>query len=587
MEENLLKYITGQGTPTTEDIEPQNVLENTITLDGYYDGGQESLITNDNNYFIIYGAPGRYSNSTIEVYNINSLDNEEYLYKFGIDDVGYQIIDLEQDEDGRFYGIGRTTDLTNFYYYLILFNNFIQDGELKIRKVYSAQIMEVNNPTFRKVIKKKGSADYYIDNLTNIIHYHIDITNGNKTEVYNIIDEGTISAGIQIRRLFMQNDILILMVVYKNTYETKAECKKLTIDTTEEIQENYYLKVLKTYQSTAETNYILSSIQIDEFLFKVPISELYTPYTSIKISFEYVDLNGNTTLLQCDEEFAGTGEGLVWFCGNYFLFNHNNKNMLLYNNGTDIFKFYETNENLNIYNIKHFKNYNIDCLIGLSGDFHYIYYFKNIYSAGYSSISYYNNNFMIPQYLNLYENTNDDTSLIFSRNVSNRFIVGNQLTAIFNIPNYMLNNETIKREIVNSQTNLNIEDNNKQYSKNRFESLYMTYMYNMYVKDNTNEENLINLEGSNRIADSVWNSLDYQASPITKARITYEDETQDIISIGTPTINQNEATYTFSVEGNIIKIEYMSNDENTVYATYRCNLTGNNTITQKIKVMEG
>lgn len=112
-------------------------------------------------------------------------------------------------------------------------------------------------------------------------------------------------------------------------------------------------------------------------------------------------------------------------------------------------------------------------------------------------------------------------------------------------------------------------------------------MYGITVNDNTNENNLINQEGSNRIADSVWKTLDYQAVPITKARLTYEDETQEIINIGIPTLNGNIATYNFNVEGNIIKIEYMSNDENTVYATYRCDLTGSNTITQTIEVMEG
>ena len=39
--------------------------------------------------------------------------------------------------------------------------------------------------------------------------------------------------------------------------------------------------------------------------------------------------------------------------------------------------------------------------------------------------------------------------------------------------------------------------------------------------------------------------------------------------------------------GNINKIEYLSNDGQTVYATYRCNLTGTNTITQTITVEEG
>lgn len=586
---DLLKYITGTGIPTTEPIMPQNIDRNIITIDNF-PNYSNTLITNDENYFIRYGGARNGDISAIEVYNIKSLDNSEYLYKFNnisVSGNNLVLLDLKQDEEGRFYGIGYKYGSNSEYYYLLLFNNFIQDGELKIRKAYSRETIGVSNDSFRQVVKKKGSADYYmLSGINKIIHFKIDITASNTTEIYNISQSGTVTTGSPIDKLYIIDDLLILMQIFSST--TKKECKKLVIDTTQNIEQNYTNSVVYTLDTDAM--YSIAGT-IENYRFKLPLSvDNHTHF-----SFIDIDINGNyQQYTYTDETFNSSWFTYcsINFANNYIILEfYDNKIILLYFNGTDFIKFYEIVDEqfLNRYTyITNFHNYNIDCLLSIGTTNDSLLYFKNIFSEGYSThFPYYNNNFMIPQYIKLYTNQNDNTSIVYSRDVSDRFVVGNQLTATFNIPNYMLNDETIKREEVNTQTNLAIEDENVNYSKNRFENLYITYLYGTIVNDNTNENNLINQEGSNRIADSVWNTLDYQAVPITKARITYEDETQEIISIGTATIVQATATYTFEVEGNIIKIEYLSNDENTVYATFRCNLTGNNTITQTIKVMEG
>ena len=130
-------------------------------------------------------------------------------------------------------------------------------------------------------------------------------------------------------------------------------------------------------------------------------------------------------------------------------------------------------------------------------------------------------------------------------------------------------------------------DLEKEYSKNRFENLYFNFLLNVNIIDNTNGDNLINSIGSNRIANSMWNLLDYQESPCTKARITYDDETQEIVLLTLESEGIFSRTYEFAVTGNVVKIEYVSNDEKTVYATYRCNLSGTNTISQTIRIQGG
>lgn len=210
------------------------------------------------------------------------------------------------------------------------------------------------------------------------------------------------------------------------------------------------------------------------------------------------------------------------------------------------------------------------------------------YSEGYTTDeAYYNKNFLIPQYLNLYTDPEDETTLVFSRDISNRFLSGNQLSTVYNVPNYLLNNFDITNEKVFGQTTMVIENNLTQIRKNRFESLYLSYLYSIYVIDNTNEDNLTNMEGSNRIADSVWNTLDYMQSPCNKVRVTYEDESQEIKNLEIGDLSNNSYTYTYQVTGNVKKIEYLSQDEQTVYATFRTDLTGTNVIHQTITVEEG
>lgn len=626
MEEDLLKYFTGQGNPTTETIKPQNVSLKYVPCKQI--AVNDGLVVN-NQYYIRYG--GTYSQSTpsnnyaaIEVYTIDTLDKGEALYIF--DDLKINgnfllLEDLHQAEDGRFYGVGMTlsnNDIINEY--LIIFNNFIQDGRLKINKYYSKTEMGLTqNDTISKVIKKENSGDYYFlssgfveTNVAGIFiyHYKIDILEGNKLETYKIkYDSNSFMnlntyTGASKSELKLINDNLVYMGYFKRTdTETpyREEYHSIVLKEPKE-DEIYQTKIIKTINIDYSTN--LRTI-IEDYLFKslVLIKE-QTPGEEPQyiLRLYIVDLDGNTIIIYPNpQDFPDlvfdSPDIPLRLKGNYLIVPDGSTAKFYYFDFMNIsldptqytyfIKFYEASFSGYFLNLQILKKYNLISLIGYGGSGGTILsYEKNIFSDGYSSMPYYNNNFMVPQYLNLYSG-NDESSLMFSRDVSNRFVAGNQITTTFNIPNYLLNEETIKREKVNSQTNLTIEDDMKDYSKNRFESLYMTYIYNMYVKDNTNNDNLINQEGSNRVADSIWNRLDYQASPLSKARITYENQTQEIINIGIPTLNGNIATYNFNVEGNIIKIEYMSNDENTIYATYRCNLTGTNTITQTIEVMEG
>ena len=600
MEENLLKYFTGQGTPTTEDIKPINIKNGNIN--GEFVAFGYSLVTNDNSYFIKYGgfvSDGTNRKNVIEIYSVDSIKNQAPILTFSdlkINGHTFQICDMHQDIDGRFYALGLyyDNDSQTGANYLILFNNFVQDGEIKIRKYYTNTTMDFSLKTtqYGKVIKNPNSADYYMffDATTygSLIHFKIDINLGNSVEKANITSGYT--SGISWERfqnLYILNNALIypLVIIDNNN----IHCLKFTLDLNNFIPyHEYSFKLIKTI--TVDSSLQIGGAREKDYKYYIPYLK-----SNGNIEYQIIDFDGNTqTITYTDETYLSNTDLNVGFSNNYvFITNGSSLKILYYNSTTNSLIEVATQNNFiyNFTNCRTLKQFNIEAVFnvvlnsGLSSSI--TAYCENIYSIGYTSEPYYNNNFFIPQYLNLYSDSSEDTSVIFSRDTINRFLAGNQLTSIFNVPNYLLNDDTIEEEKIYGQTNLAILDNIKDITKNRFESLYLSYMNSLTIKDNTNGNNLVNIEGSNRLADSIWNTLDYQQSPCLKARITYDDETQEIINLSAPTITDSTATFTYQVEGNINKIEYLSNDTNTVYATYRCNLTGTNTITQTIEVEEG
>lgn len=239
--------------------------------------------------------------------------------------------------------------------------------------------------------------------------------------------------------------------------------------------------------------------------------------------------------------------------------------------------------------LKVLKQFNSVYLIGtivgnISSDPQKIVLVKTIYSPNVTSESYFDYDFCLPYYMNLYSNSNDNTSLIFSRDATARFYSGNQITSTFIVPNYLLNDGNIKKASVYGKTNYLLNNKVEDFEKNKFESLYFNFIYNLNVIDNTNGLNTLNQIGSNKVANGLWKTFENYDLRLTKARITHEDLSTEIINLNIPTVTGNSVTFNYNVNGNITKIEYLSNDESVVYATFRTNLTGTNTITQTIRV---
>lgn len=553
-----------------------------------------TMKTNDGNYFIRYGgfaSAGNYN--AIEVYSINSLDHSKAIYVFNnlqVEGHTFQIIDLKQSTDGRFYGIGRYYTGGGNVYYLIIFNNFIQDGYCQINKYYTASNIGTSDSFFSDVAKVEDTGVYYILTRYHLIRFEINILEGNKTSIATIVDGGDVTEGRYQSQLNVLGDKLILTKLWhvdvtpsgENPY-TKYEYTKAVINVNEDLPSTVTLN--RVYYTTLNSNQYIAGANNKPYEAIIPI------LNARKIQFIRIDLNGDTTRkTNFLRDFNDNTSLYAYLEGNYASVTDENNIYLFYFDDTkyenNLLEYYNGSFSGSYSNSQLLRQNNMVNLIGtaVNGTQQSIVSIKNIYSPNVTSQPYFEYDFCLPYYMNLYSNSNDNTSLIFSRDATARFYSGNQITSTFILPNYLLNDGNIEKASVYGKTNYLLNSKIENFEKNKFESLYFNFIYNLNVIDNTNGLNILNQIGSNKVANGLWKTFDNYDLRLTKARITYEDLSTEIINLNIPTVTGNSVTFNFEVTGNITKIDYLSNDESVVYATFRTNLTGTNTITQTIRV---
>lgn len=575
------------------DIQPINIDINTVSVETNMTS-HRIMKTRDEKYVIKYGGFSRdtYYNA-IEVYSVDSLDNNtaEFIFSnFLIEGHIVYITSLKQSSDGRFYGRGQYYDGSNFTYYLIIFNNFIQDGVLKINKFYKASSLNLPagvSTTFANLSKQDDTGLYVFTGTkssgTVLIKLEINVLEGNKIETTDIIESGTITSGsVQTQLNIFGNSICYTELWEDDNY--KLEYKKAVLNTEEQFPEQVTISVINTTNATS-TSYV-SGATNKPYEVVIPLLSSYN-----NIYFRRIDINGTITVIgNFDRTFPINSTLSAYIEGDYAIVKDTTDNtitLFYFGEGlANLEEFYHGSFSSGINGLVLLKQYNLATLIteSMSGSTQTLIEIKNIYSPGVTSIPYYNTSFVEPYYLNLYSNSLQDDSLFFSRDASSRFVNGNQVTSTFIVPNYLLNDGNINRADLYGITNNLLTKKIQNFPKNKFESLYLNFIYNLNVIDNTNGLNMFNQNGSNRVASLFWEKFDDTQARLKKVRITYEDLSTEIITLNLPTSSGTSATYNYTVTGNVIKIEYLSNDDNTVYATFRTNLTGTNTITQTVRI---
>lgn len=553
-----------------------------------------TMKSNDGNYFIRYGGFVTSSSyNAIEVYSVDSLDNNAAIYVFDnlqIDNHTFFIQKMKQSEDGRFYAVAQYYNGSSSTNYLIIFNNFIQDGYCQINKYYTASNIGTSDSYFYDVTKAKDSGVYFILTESHLIRFEINILEGNKTNIATIVNGGTITSGSYQPQLNVLGDKLIFTKLWNvdvtpsgQPSYTKYEYTKAVVNINADFPNTITLNQL--YTTNIQTDIFINGAVNQPFEAIIPylVSGFNPGFVRVRIDGTVVSVaDRDTQILNkvnpyfcIQEEFAALSNN-----GQLYLFYFKEDKTQMYNFYTTTFtKYFSQYEVL--------RQYDMITLIGSAslGSQQSIVSIKNIYSPNTTGLPYYTDMFCLPAYMNLYSDSNDNTSLIFSRDATARFYSGNQVTSTFIVPNYLLNDGNIEKASVYGKTNYLLNDTIEDYEKNRFESLYFNFIYNLNVIDNTNGLNSLNQIGSNRIADTLWKSFIPMLSRLSKARITHEDLSTEIIRLNLVSLIGGTATFNYQVSGNIVKIEYLSEDEKTVYSTYRGQITGNHTITQVVKII--
>lgn len=212
---------------------------------------------------------------------------------------------------------------------------------------------------------------------------------------------------------------------------------------------------------------------------------------------------------------------------------------------------------------------------------------KEIYNpTQYNGEPYVSKDALIPLYSNLYSNG----SLMFSRDLYNISKQNNMTMSSVEIPNSYLNDTTITQNDLISETNLQMNSNNQQWNKNIYEVVDLNFLNTIRVIDeDTGTEYL---ESAIKLNEATTDGGDtnYLNTPCNKYRINYLDGTTSTDNLYWNTIDDThkETQITLFVDAPMLSIDFISNDETTIYLNIPLEVEENKTytISQKIRIGE-
>lgn len=208
---------------------------------------------------------------------------------------------------------------------------------------------------------------------------------------------------------------------------------------------------------------------------------------------------------------------------------------------------------------------------------------KEIYNSNqYSGEPYIDKNVLKPLYANLYS----DGSLVFSRNLYNISKQNNMTMSSVEVPNTYLNNIDITQNDLISETSYQMNSDNTEWAKNIYEVVDLNFLNTISVIDEDTDTSY--LDSAIRVNNSITDINDYEDVSCTKIRINYTDNTSKVESIRWINIDDThkETKFNVYVDKKIFSIDFISNDETTIYLTKEVELEIGKTyaINQKIKI---
>ena len=635
---NLIDYVTGniqEGTPTTDEIIKEMIEVNRSDWAGFYPTSYsgfrfEGLISADENtsgLFILYGGYYLNNDKTNSKGIIILLDTNfkpiKTFYQFDSGTDLRYIQCMRQDEDGSFYMIDdtywsndyETQGFRNGTRRFVLLNNFsVQTNEeykLILRTSYLLGA-NYNNIYCRDMYKNPNSSHYvfigkYFETYRNTKTISLKINVGSANEWAYINTTNYEYAGSYVE--FDNED----------NYYVKAIFNELSA------LRNYFITGIKNFNSssysmtnTGNFNYYfdINTQDYNNQVVFINKNEVYfvgnnqirqigsNPYDKY-IGLYYYNYT-TSTLKTIYEEFIENAKSIS---KRAMYINQNlNEIYVQYNNNFNSNKadyYYQKliNDEWNPISLgthpfyRHYRSIYIANKFNLvsiylfansvSNSSWYFQIIKEIYNpTQYNGEPYESKDSLCPLYVNLYSNG----SLVFSRNLYNISKQNNMTMSSVEIPNTYLNDYTITKNDLIGKTNVNLVEDNTQWTKNIYEVVDLNFLNTIRVIDEDTGTEYMESAVKLNEATTDGGDTNYQNTPCNKYRINYSDGTTSIGALTWNSINKyNKKTLiTFYVDKEINSIDLISNDETTIYLNIPLEVEENKTytISQKIRIGE-
>ena len=203
-------------------------------------------------------------------------------------------------------------------------------------------------------------------------------------------------------------------------------------------------------------------------------------------------------------------------------------------------------------------------------------------SSNYNSTSYDDYNSTVPRTATLY----GANGIMFARNLYDVTSLNSTTTSTVQVPNTLLNDETIKQENLISETNSSLVSNNQDIDKNIYETLYINFINTINVKDedtNTLYPNAATYVNSNI---NIGTKQNCEMSYVGKVALNYTDNTIMQTITWVYDTDHYKTSFTIDCTNEVPTIDFMSNDESTIYISKELdvNVGSYYVIEQKIRI---
>ena len=209
---------------------------------------------------------------------------------------------------------------------------------------------------------------------------------------------------------------------------------------------------------------------------------------------------------------------------------------------------------------------------------------KEIYNnSNYNGLSYTDYNSMIGDTGLLY----GEDGILFARDLYNTTLLEGTTTSTIQIPNTMLNDVDITQKKLKGETNTTLINDTRTITKNIYETLYINFIRSLAVKDedtNTYYPTTATYINQNINTGTRQNC---EMSFVGKVRINYQDNIIMQTLEWTYNVDHYESSFVIDTHDEIpTSVDFMSNDETTIYITKNLTLDSNKyyKISQKLRI---